>query len=220
LEPSLNASDERRRLMTKTADELSEKIAAAGALPEATGMQIIAERFVRMRPSRTLAEIQEMLRSCGNDPDAYDDPQQRRAILAAPVTEAHSKPNQRPNTSRAVKPAATPIYTVAEAAETNFLCQIARAPELAANFIAAKTPTGKVREALAQRADRLLAQRAKEAIALSARRKAITAFWDEVVAKVNAENAGSPSAAPAKIEPWAEIVSDLNEQNARSGSPT
>jgi hypothetical protein len=175
--------------MTKTADELSEKIAAARALPEATGMQIIAERFVRMQPSRTLTEIQEKLQSCRNDPYAYDNPQQRLgAILAAPVTEAHS---QRPETSRTVKPAAAPIYTVAEAAEKKFLCQIARAPELAANFIAAKTPIVKVREALTKRANEAETRRAKAAIALRARKKAIAASWDEAVAKVNGENVGS-----------------------------
>jgi hypothetical protein len=169
--------------MTKADDELWERrIAAARALPEAEGVEQWAEYLAGRGLS--LAHIADRLRERkarhAEDWAAHQAKTQQaaRGRAAAQVVPTAPKP----------KPA---FYSVADAKETVFLCQIARAPELGANFIAAKTPIVKVREALAQRADQVLAQRAKEAVALNARKKAVTAQWDDAVAKVNAENAGS-----------------------------
>jgi hypothetical protein len=205
--------------MTGLTDPLSEKVAAAQALPQARGMQELAERLVRMRPDRSLAEVREILLSSSGNRYAQDE--YMRGVRATFFQRgAAGNPVSQPGSTKRAEPVAPPkpkpaFYSVADAKETAYLCRIARAPELAANFIAAKTPIVKVREALTQRSDQILAQRAKEAIALIARKKAITAEWDEVVAKVNAEN---PRSAPAKTDPWAEIVSDINAQHADSGS--
>jgi hypothetical protein len=74
-------------------------------------------------------------------------------------------------------------YSVADIQETVELCLIAKEPELAADFIAAKTPIVKIRAALTERAIK--------AFELRTRTQAVNAQWDAAVAKVNAETTGS-----------------------------
>jgi hypothetical protein len=202
LEPSLKSAFGKKGLIMN----LEKKIEAAKALPAAAKNQLLASRILRSRPTLSLPQVAEVLRICSNDPSAessFFKMSDGKWLRAAPVVP-----------SAAVRA----IYSVGDARETAYLCQIAKVPELASSFVAAKTPIAKVRAALTQRAD--------QAIALRPAPKPITTPeasappWDEVVAKVNAENARSPSSAPAKADPWAEIVSDINAKNAQSGSPT
>jgi capsid assembly protease len=85
--------------------------------------------------------------------------------------------------------AAPKAYSADDAAETAQLCQIAQATQLTAGFIAAKTPIAKVRETLAQRA-----ADAADAAPIDptpapggSAEAAVSAQWDDVVNKINAE---------------------------------
>lgn len=83
---------------------------------------------------------------------------------------------------------AAAAYSVDDAARTVELCTIARATQLAAGFIAAKTPLPKVRATLLQRA-----ADAADAVAIDAAsppaghsEAAVAAQWDDIVGKLNA----------------------------------
>jgi len=85
--------------------------------------------------------------------------------------------------------AAATAYSVEDATETAQLCQIAKAPQLASGFIGAKTPIAKVRATLAQRAADAADTDAIDPTPKpdgSAEAK-VSAEWDDVVGKINAE---------------------------------
>lgn len=86
--------------------------------------------------------------------------------------------------------AASSAYSVEDATETAQLCQIASAPQLASAFIAAKTPLNKVRGALAKRAADAADAAAVDPTAPPAGKAeaAVSAMWDDIVGKINAQN--------------------------------
>jgi len=88
-------------------------------------------------------------------------------------------------------PAPAKVYSLEDATETAQLCQIAQAPQLASGFIASKTPIAKVRSTLAQRAsDAADADHIDSTTPPGGSAEAsVAAQWDEVVGKVNAEQA-------------------------------
>jgi ClpP class serine protease len=97
-------------------------------------------------------------------------------------------------------PAAAAIeYAAEHAAETMELCAIARMPELAAAFVKAKTPLKKVRTALAAKVaeaggeDVSTVRPTDPAATVQAQKD-----WDEVVDKLNAENAKNSAPRPRR----------------------
>jgi ClpP class serine protease len=85
---------------------------------------------------------------------------------------------------------ATDGYTTEHATKTVELCAIARLPHLAAAFVKAKTPLKKVRADLLRRSTEAAAEDVDTARPAdpAAEQKAAT-MWDDVVGKLNAENA-------------------------------
>jgi hypothetical protein len=162
--------------MAELEERESRRVAEARALPEAAGMLGFAESLAssKLGPTKSMDQIKEILnahRAAGNHV-VTDSFRGRRTGSKEPIAAAAPKPK-------------AAFYSVADAKETVFLCKLAGEPKLAESFIAAKTPSVKVREALAQRAADAQTRRDNEAIA---RKKAIAASWNEVVAKVNTES--------------------------------
>jgi hypothetical protein len=80
---------------------------------------------------------------------------------------------------------AAPVYTAADAAETEYLCRLSGAPHLARAFISRSTPLSTVRASLAKRGLELAAaEQVKRRQRLEAQRRRIAADWTEIVEKI------------------------------------